>query len=73
MRDRWIKAKALIDTPEKWCKGEATSATGARCAGSALVSAGVPFKSSDIIRFNDDPETTHADVMAFFNRTIEQL
>lgn len=29
------------------------------------------LSSANIIRFNDDPATTHADIMALFDRAIE--
>ena len=93
-----IAAKALIDTPEKWRKGDYGSVNTCMCAlgacraaiygtteynhradwhgddtaaahalNAALPVSGSMFGVSD---FNDAPETTHADVMALFDRAI---
>jgi hypothetical protein len=92
-------ARALIDTPEKWCKG---LADGRNCVmwavnyvttGKASCTAGgyrqreaeralrrqvprMPFDhggmldAHPVVRFNDDPATTHNDVLALFDRAI---
>lgn len=76
------EARALIDTPEKWTKGY----RGERlCAVAAIASAAprdwLPAKyalnralgreeSVVLYRWNDDPATTHADVLAAFDRAI---
>ena len=87
VRENLIAAKALIDTPEKWCKG-AYEHLGCYCALGALGMAekGSPTRYSldgmrglrvwvqlpftSVSAFNDDPTTTHADVMALFDRAI---
>jgi hypothetical protein len=76
-------AKALIDTPEKWGKDSFCS-NGKRCAFGALIGVGA-FKAPEIralelahpegtfgavASFNDAPDTTHADIMALFDRAI---
>lgn len=85
VRDDLIAAKALIDTPEKWCQGTATAGYGARlCAiraaggaryrnkdAVAALKAALPIGEKSLPRFNDSPDTTHADVMALFDRAIE--
>ncbi len=76
-----LKAAKLIDTPEKWYQGEYTSPCGTkRCALGALIAAGgttfdgtlnaavSPFQ---IWEFNDDPNTTHGDVMMAFAMAIQ--
>lgn len=86
LRDDLIAAKALIDTPDKWCKGRMYSRDGRMCAFGALYCG---FRSRDedyvdalmllnaqspkgrLSAFNDAPETTHADIMALFDRAIE--
>jgi len=90
-------AKGLIDTPEKWLKGNLAD-KGNTCfctfgaaqfgpqrkwskgvdtaATLALVDAlPEPFRSGVATKhrlavFNDHPSTTHADIMALFNRAI---
>lgn len=83
LADDLIAARALIDTPEKWCKGKMSDGKGRYCALgacyadqaagervlSAIYEVGVP-NSGFLARFNDDPTTTHADVMALFSRAI---
>lgn len=98
-------AKALIDMPEKWTKGEyARGKSGGRvkalgrapvcfCALGALGRAGchdpadIGFSEGAtwlayqtliratpnrmVFEYNDDPATTHADIMALFDRAIE--
>lgn len=89
LRDDLIVAKALIDTPEKWCKG---IHAGQNCAMWALAEA-APMANyrwieaaealrkaaprrphgdygCPVVAFNDAPTTTHADVMALFDRAI---
>lgn len=91
VRENLIKAKALIDAPEKWHKGSLRNgsclcAMGAVwdslksdghtgwCRGTleyrAVVSA-LPEPFNDVPPFNDDPNTTHADIIALFDRAIE--
>ena len=93
-----IAAKALIDTPEKWRKGDYGSLGNCMCALGACRAAiygttehlrgrywrgdenGLaealraalpdPWSFSGVSDFNDAPETTHADVMALFDRAI---
>jgi|TARA_A100001391_G_C5082480_1_gene280241 hypothetical protein len=94
LRDDLVAAKALIDTPEKWGKGNGSflfacvpshqnCALTACCrvsidAGreddyapmySALM-ASLPDGVETVWAFNDDRKTTHADVMALFDRAI---
>lgn len=88
LRNDLIAARALIDTPEKWCKGihptrkcamyavEAVTGNGDRFAacGDALGNAIPTSKLKDcghsVVLFNDAPFTTHADIMALFDRAI---
>lgn len=92
LRDDLIAARALIDTPEKWAKGNDISPENGRyCAAVAcnqFASAQVMFQAlraaftashaparhilgvCEIFEFNDDPATTHADIMALFDRAI---
>lgn len=39
-REVLIKAKALIDTPEKWCQGEFVDTDGRICASAAIARVG---------------------------------
>lgn len=87
-------ARALIDTPEKWCKesyecdgamcvlGAGQSANGLQEGGPeyyAALRGALPPEwepdendwSGDVPQFNDDPATTHADIMALFDRAID--
>jgi len=97
LRDDLIAARALIDTPEKWRKGEAAYWSAPFCALGAcshVASGGNVFEPRRMngmrralrmslpdgpgeeefdfptTRFNDDPDTTHADVLALFDRAI---
>lgn len=96
VKENLIAAKALIDTPEKWCpNGPASYNNGvmARCVYIAVGevcehSVGGVFAAlyralpwwfrlsaprwdqRAIIRFNDRKRTTHADIMALFDRAI---
>lgn len=83
-------AKALIDTPEKWGKGDDVSnrrlCTMLACSSislgptgafdqmrAALLEALPPHASRSVpqvVNFNDHPDTTHADIMALFDRAI---
>jgi hypothetical protein len=95
-----IAAKALIDTPEKWQKGDYGSVEGCMCAlgacrvaiyGTTEFLIGIDWRGdenglakalraalpkrwsqsfSGVSDFNDAPGTTHADVMALFDRAI---
>lgn len=86
-RDDLIAAKALIDTPEKWCKGAFRDRHGRICAITAISSAAISNyremrgalfdqiiqprrKPIGVGAFNDLPTTTHADVMALFDRAL---
>jgi len=78
------RAKALIDTPEKWSKG--VFGPGLCVLGAVYVANGredvsdthVPWlvkalglrNGCQVFEWNDAPETTHADVMAAFDRAI---
>ena len=81
-------AKALIDTPKKWCKDEYDTPTGARSTLAALhlvklnhyvhindlhdaIHALASVSPNGRISYNYDSSTTHADVMAWFDRAIE--
>ena len=93
VKENLIKAKALIDTPEKWLKG-ALDGDGCFCAVGAVGEArdwdmdaflAPEFKALlgqlptefqkgtylDVPNYNDHPDTTHADIMALFDRAIE--
>ena len=95
LRDDLIAAKALIDTEEKWGKGQYEDDRGCLCALGAIrkhhfgtAGDGVGFEwlgdatavalkgalgtewAWQVADFNDHPDTTHADVMALFNRAI---
>lgn len=83
-------AKALIDMPEKWCKGGFTRNDAmcirAACAiasgrsnfaaqtdtGKALLAAlsSGNWDQAELARYNDRPTTTHADIMALFDRAL---
>lgn len=91
LRDDLIAAKALIDTPSRWFKGNYVSVAGCMCAlgacrqqmygspfggmgdtnplAQALANA-LPSGRWSVSDYNDDPETTHADIMALFDRAI---
>lgn len=99
LADDLRKAKALIDTPEKWGKGRFFDPeTRCFCAlGAAREGAGgdvsimgmppdgygryqdvhlalyaaLPVGFISVPRFNDAPSTTHADIMALFQRAID--
>lgn len=78
-----VAAKALIDTPEKWGRGpwreqlciadalakacgpELVGYTDARLAFKRMLPRGMTPPE-----YNDDPETTHAEVMAKFDEAI---
>lgn len=79
-------AKALIDAPEKWRQdGSFGFGTGCFCVLGAVATAAqeddacgaardylereVPGMRSVVV-YNDDPSTTHADIMALFDRAI---
>lgn len=101
LREDLVAAKALIDTPEKWCKGSdwrganiytstASYAPPAAirlqmCARSAAQTidckrhsgvhvaliAALPDGWRSVAEFNDERRTTHADIMALFQRAID--
>jgi len=79
-------ARALIDSPEKWRKGSYGYNTGCLCAAAALWSLDSEKRSMSeashflrqhvpggrkLVHFNDDPATTHADILALFDRAIQ--
>lgn len=98
VKENLIAAKALIDTPEKWGKGNGfVPPHGCFCAESACAEVArispdyvvkwrlwraledalpEPWKTRcaaaelSVHDFNDDPSTTHADIMALFDRAI---
>lgn len=97
VKENLIAAKALIDTPEKWGRGDYENEAGCLCAYGAIMKAkygfvleyddgpfsedhalmhalpplsGVKFDLADVSAFNDHPDTTHADIMALFDRAI---
>lgn len=98
VKENLIAARALIDTPEKWIKGNLQNAEETCfCAYGAIakVSRTYPNWSVDgfsmetslraalpstftpdpngilyVAQFNDHPSTTHADIMALFDRAI---
>ena len=86
-----MEARKLIDTEEKWCKGERQSVSGAMCIVGAILTVEVGDAHSNrlvaggntigaiqqitlpfqVVDFNDAPSTTHADVMAVFDKAIK--
>jgi len=92
VRDNLIAARALIDTPEKWVKGNYLRG-GCLCAlGAARLACFGVVHGDDVDDrnpvaialkqqlsaewhgsvddFNDDRDTTHADIMVLFDRAI---
>lgn len=72
-------AKARIDTPGKWCKHQGDNGNGRCCAFGAAWSSSpalralreaLPEGNRSIAGYNDAPTTTHADIMALFDRAI---
>jgi hypothetical protein len=76
-------AKVLIDTPEKWGKGSLQPADNCFCAigavmdvsmdwvaGANRLSEHLPDGFRRVVEYNDHPDTTHADIMALFDRAI---
>ena len=89
LREGLIKARALIDTPDKWCQGSGRNglsmctvvAVGSVVGNGSLfddccnaLSAELPdgYRGGEI-KFNDDPTTTHSDIMSLFDRAIARL
>lgn len=85
VRDNLIAARALIDTPEKWLQGWFEGPNGTMDASEAVCRASgediggdayeamclvLPDGIDILSTFNDDPDTTHADIMALFDRAI---
>lgn len=76
------RARALIDSPEKWCKGAMRTEDGRRCifgaiddaAGRLAIDESHLFSRATGIRniaeWNNAPERTHAEVLAAFDRAI---
>lgn len=77
-----IKAKGLIDSPEKWHKGGwyANNDPSCMCALMAIMRcddgnesghfALQTFCTDSIVFFNDHPDTTHEDIMNLFDKAI---
>lgn len=94
LRDDLIAAKALIDTPEKWIKGNWQDADGCRfCALGAAIAVCrkgswlpvqdaleqslpsgfyAPEFARAVATYNDLASTSHADIMALFDRAISK-
>lgn len=91
LRDDLIAARALIDTPEKWCRDRGHAVAykwfGLREVHSYCIIAalhiGIPDREASyraeaalradtpwLVNFNGKPTTTHADIMALFDRAI---
>lgn len=83
--DALRRAKALIDTPEKWGKDSYGFGNRPKCAMGALAAVNVGVNDSIwfassfleavtgagcIESWNDEPERTHADVMSAFDKAI---
>lgn len=78
-------ARAKIDRPEKWCQHQYKDEQGRLCVNEALVAArkgACSWGAEKALQeqagcpslvFNDLPTTTHADVMAIFDRAIAKL
>lgn len=77
------EARALIQLPENWCKVHFDNGNHAHCILGALDCAGHSWigrtylldalpagADRSVIIFNDNPATTHADVLALFDRAI---
>jgi hypothetical protein len=87
VRANLIKAKALIDTPEKWARGQLRTNSGCLCALGAIgmVVGGEPFRFDGPEKealfmalpdgydavSNFNDERSHEDVMWLFSRAIE--
>lgn len=61
LRDDLIAARALIDTPEKWCKGRWKDSTGRHCAFGALVATLTPISGPEV---DNGDERKHACISA---------
>ena len=83
VRESLIAARALIDTPEKWIKGSSRNGQGGYCALGAMDKIGpesgcylalrsaLPSEEPGFVAaYNDLPTTTHADILALFDRAI---
>lgn len=89
--DDLVKARGLIDTPEKWAKsaGDGRTCWCASTACKAVAREGgfnvdflrwqlavaaleeaLPDPFEDLPEFNDAPSTSHADILALFDRAI---
>lgn len=88
IRENLIAAKALIDTPEKWIKGAYRNGDCYCTVGAlrAVIGRGKPFAPektllgrfipegwSNVVRYNDHPDTTHSDIMELFQLAIDSL
>lgn len=83
LRSDLIAARALIDTPEKWCKGYMRDDAGRFCAVGACAEIDGGIRTIMALHetrktngwmlsaFNDAPTTTHADIMSLFQRAID--
>ncbi len=76
-------ARALIDSPEKWGKGAQVRSGGCNCIYTALrcgmfravkcldaLGFAGATSISDVWKWNDAPERTHAEVLELFDRAI---
>ena len=85
VRENLVAARALIDTPEKWGKGDGRKCMCAVDACFAVYDAQAAYaldnatpagfgggkaKLRPAADFNDHPDTTHADILALFDRAI---
>lgn len=79
--DNLRAAKALINTPDKWCKGRSRDDRGRRCLLTAIFATGGSAARRElralrdvigpsITTWNDAPERAHGEVMAAFDRAI---
>lgn len=77
-------AREHLSNPENWCKGLGDGSPSPRCVEVALMHAGDhrhvasgalslvrPSSYQSNVEWNDDPETTHADVLAALDAAIE--
>jgi hypothetical protein len=77
-------AREQLSDPAKWWKGERPQAEGTECAFTVMYGGGHGLEASRhlrdalgvtslgaLFRWNDDPATTHDDLMALYDRAIE--
>lgn len=79
----------LISSPAQWCKGTDRNEAGQYCIRGAMIAAGAFAALEPIVmrsiresanprfrrieEFNDDPDTTHSDVVRVLNRAREHI